>query len=570
MKKYRIQAVLGPLFKLFEALLELYVPIVVAHIIDNGIKSNDFTGDKSVIIKDTALLVIIAAVGLALAITAQYFSAKAAVGCASKMRVTLFDKLQAFSFSQIDSMGTSAMITRMTSDINQVQTGINLTLRLVLRSPFVVFGAMIMAFTVSVKGAVIFAVIIPILFIIVLGLMFLTIPMYRKIQSKLDGVIGITRENLSGARVIRAFCREESEVLEFDSKNQALNRFQKTVGAISSIMNPATYVIINVGIIVLLHNGSIMIDSGELSSGELIALYNFMSQILIELIKFASLIITLTKSFASLSRVSDVLDTEIDSAGDSEGKFENNGSIEFKNVSLSYVPSGELSLSNINFAASSGEKIGIIGSTGSGKTSVINLIPGFYGATSGEVFVGGFNVNQWNIDSLRNSIGIVPQKAVLFKGSIRDNMKWGNADVSDEQILNAIKIAQAEDIINSKPNGLDEIIEQDGQNLSGGQKQRLTIARAILRNPSILILDDSASALDYATDANLRKELHNITNMTVIIVSQRASSLLDCDKILVLDDGEQIAFAPHSELIKSCGIYKEIYYSQFEKESANE
>ncbi len=567
MKNYRAQAILGPLFKLFEALLELYVPIVVAHIIDSGIKA----GDKGIILQNTGLLILLAVIGLAFSVTAQYFSARAAVGCASKMRMSLFDKIQSFSFKQLDSLGTSAMITRMTSDINQVQTGINLTLRLLLRSPFVVFGAMAMAFTVNVRSALIFTVIIPVLFIVVLGLMMFTIPMYRKIQTKLDGIIRITRENLSGVRVIRAFCREDAETAEFDKQNSALNKFQKVVGAISSIMNPATYVIINLGIIVMLNSGSIMIDSGNLTSGELIALYNLMSQILVELVKFAGLIITLTKSLASLSRVSKVLDTVVDDKIFYESQYyTNNGQIEFKNVSLSYVDSGELSLNNINFTANTGERIGIIGGTGSGKTSVVNLIPAFYKATSGKVFVGGHDVADWNTDALRNSIGIVPQKAVLFKGTIRDNLKWGNADASDEQIIDAVKLAQALDVIKSKSKGLDEIIEQDGRNLSGGQRQRLTIARALLRNPKILILDDSASALDYATDANLRKSLHDIPNMTVVIVSQRASSLIDCDKILVLDDGEQIAFGTHDELIKSCEVYKEIYHSQYEKGPADE
>ncbi len=566
MKKYRIQAALGPLFKLFEALLELYVPIVVAKIIDDGIKGQS----SSIILFNTGFLVILAAIGLAFSVTAQYFSAKAAVGCASKMRASLFDKLQSFSFSQIDKIGTSAMITRMTSDINQVQTGINLTLRLLLRSPFVVFGAMTMAFTVNVKSALVFVVVIPVLFIVILGIMLLTVPMYRKIQARLDGIIGITRENLRGVRVIRAFRREAAENAEFDGKNSALARFQKSVGVISAFMNPATYVIINIGIVVMLNNGAIMIDSGELTSGQLIALYNFMSQILVELVKLASLIITVTKSLASLSRVSDVFNMDIDALNKSNGNFKNDGSIVFDNVSLCYNDSGEKSLEGISFSVKSGEKIGIIGGTGSGKTSVVNLIPAFYKATCGTVSVGGYDVNEWNDNDLRASIGIVPQKAVLFNGTIRANLKWGNSDATDEQIMDAIKIAQAADVIESKQGGLDEIIEQEGKNLSGGQLQRLTIARALVRNPKILILDDSASALDYATDANLRKDINKLTDMTVIIVSQRASSLLGCDKILVLDDGKQVGFGTHYELIKSCDIYREIYYTQFEKETDDE
>lgn len=570
MKKYRIEAVLGPLFKLFEALLELYVPIVVARIIDSGIKTNNGAGDSSVILTNVGVLVLLGLLGLAFSVTAQYFSAKAAVGCATKMRMSLFNKLQSFSFSQIDSLGTSTMVTRMTSDINQVQTGINLTLRLLLRSPFVVFGAMIMAFTVSTEGALIFTVVIPILFIAVFSIMLLTIPMYRKIQSKLDGIIGITRENLSGVRVIRAFCREDAETADFDRKNDALTKFQKTVGAISAIMNPATYVIINIGIIVMLNSGAVMIDSGRLTSGELIALYNFMSQILVELVKFASLIITITKSLASLSRVGKVLDTDTDKNGANVQRFSNDGSIEFDDVSFCYRNSGEMFLENITFRANPGEKIGIIGGTGSGKTTVVNLIPAFYNATVGTVSVGGHSIHEWDLETLRESIGIVPQKAVLFKGTIRDNMKWGNPDATDEQIMVAVSAAQAADVIKSKDNGLDEMIEQDGRNLSGGQKQRLTIARALLRQPKILILDDSASALDYATDSNLRKALHEIHGMTIVIVSQRASSLLDCDKILVLDDGKQVGFGSHEDLIKSCEVYKEIYYTQYEKETADE
>ena len=568
MKKYRVQAVLGPLFKLFEASLELLVPIVVAYIIDNGINAETPTGNTGIIIKYSAVLVLLAAVGLAFSVTAQYFSARAAVGCASKMRCCLFDKLQSLSFSQIDGIGTSAMITRMTSDINQVQTGINLVLRLLLRSPFVVFGAMIMAFTVNVRAAVIFAVIIPVLLVIVLGLMVITIPMYRRIQAKLDGIIGITRENLSGVRVIRSFCREDAEIAEFDRQNALLNKFQKFVGAISSVMNPVTYIVINIGIIVLIKSGAVMINAGSLTSGELVALYNYMSQILVELVKFASLIITVTKSIASLSRVSAVLDTETES--DTGDSFDNDGSVVFENVTLKYDRAGDTALENIDFSIKSGERIGIIGGTGSGKTSVVNLIPAFYKATSGRVIVGGKSTSEWNADALRKNIGIVPQKAVLFKGTIKENLLWGNENATDEQLFDAIETAQAADVIKSKRGGINETLEQDGRNLSGGQKQRLTIARALVRRPKILILDDSASALDYATDANLRKALHKLSGMTVIIVSQRASSIIDCDKILVLDDGRQVGFGTHDELLKNCDVYKEIYYSQYEKEDAHE
>ncbi len=562
LKKYRVQAVLGPAFKLFEAVLELLVPLVVADIIDNGI--NSATGGQKYVITRALLLVLMGAVGLAFSVTAQYFSARAAVGCAGAIRHNLFNKLQSFNFTQIDKAGTSTMITRITSDVNQVQTGINLVLRLLLRSPFVVFGAMIMAFTVNVKAAIIFVIVIPVLMIIVMGLMLITIPLYRKVQNKVDGIIGISRENLSGARVIRAFCREEAEIDNFNDKNNGLNKFQQMVGKISALMNPMTFVVINIGIIFLIKKGAVMVENSSLQSGELVALYNYMSQILVELIKFASLIITVTKSIASANRISDVMATETDD--DTSGDSSENYDISFKNVSFAYDNAGEQSLTNISFSAAQGEKIGIIGGTGSGKSTLVNLIPAFYLASEGKIEIGGIDVKNWDKEQLISMIGIVPQKAVLFKGTIKENLLWGNQNASDEVIHEAVKIAQATDVIKAKELGLDEPLEQGGKNLSGGQRQRLTIARAIVKQPKILILDDSSSALDYATDASLRKAISQLKDTTVFIVSQRASSLLNCDKIVVLDDGEQVGLGTHSQLLENCDVYKEIYYSQFSTE----
>jgi len=560
LKKYRIQAILGPAFKLFEAILELLVPLVVADIIDFGIAK----GDNGYVVSRALLLVLMGAVGLGFSVTAQYFSAKAAVGCASAIRHNLFKKLQQFSFTQIDNIGASTMITRMTNDVNQVQTGINLVLRLLLRSPFVVFGAMIMAFTVNSEAALIFALVIPVLMVVVMALMLVTIPLYRKVQSRVDGVIRISRENLSGARVIRAFCREDAEIKDFDSKNSVLDRLQKAVGKVSAIMNPLTFVIINIGIVFLIKKGAVMIDNNSLLSGELVALYNYMSQILVELIKFASLIITVTKSVASANRIADVMSTKTNT--DDSDLTSNEFDISFDNVSFKYDGAGEYSLSNISFNAKQGEKIGIIGGTGSGKSTLVNLIPGFYLATRGKISIGGLSVADWNKPALNKNIGIVPQKAVLFKGTIRENLLWGNENADESVILDAVKLSQSQDVIESKALGLDEPVEQGGKNLSGGQRQRLTIARALVKHPKILILDDSSSALDYATDAALRASLATLKDTTVFIVSQRASSLLNCDKIVVLDDGEQVGYGTHAELIKNCDTYKEIYYSQFDSE----
>ncbi len=561
MKKYTAQAILGPAFKLLEAVLELLVPLVVADIIDVGIA----VGDEKYVIKKALLLVAMGAVGLLFSVTAQYFSARTAVGCATNIRHNLFDKIQQFSYAQIDNIGTSTLINRMTGDVNQVQTGVNLVLRLLLRSPFVVFGAMIMAFTVNSRAAMIFAVVIPVLMIVVMGLMLITIPLYRKVQSKVDGIIGVSRENLSGVRVIRAFCREEAETADFENKNNALDKFQKTVGKISAIMNPMTFVIINIGVVVLINKGAIMIDNNQLYGGQLVALYNYMSQILVELIKFASLIITVTKSIASAKRISSVMNIDTDEH-DSDKLDVNGYDVVFDNVSFRYEGAGEDSLSNISFSAKQGEKIGIIGGTGSGKSTLVNLVPGFYFASQGKITLGGLDVKKIKKASLNKIVGVVPQKSVLFKGTIRENMLWGNPNATDEAIMTAVDMACATDVVKSNDKGLDEMVEQGGKNFSGGQRQRLTIARALVKQPNILILDDSSSALDYATDAALRSSLSSLKNVTVIIVSQRASSLLGCDRIVVLDDGEQVGYGSHSQLLESCEVYKDIYYSQFESE----
>ena len=561
LKNYKVKSILGPTFKLFEAILELLVPLVVADIIDNGIKS----GDVMYVVYRSLLLILMGAVGLAFSVTAQYFSAKAAVGCATSIRHNLFEKLQSLSFTQIDKVGTSTMITRMTSDVNQVQTGINLVLRLLLRSPFVVFGAMIMAFTVNAKAAIIFVVVIPILMVVVMALMLITIPLYKKVQNMVDALVRVSRENLSGIRVIRAFCREDAEKEDFDNKNQALDKFQNLVGMVSALMNPLTFVIINIGIICLIKSGAVMIENNQLLSGELVALYNYMSQILVELIKFASLIITVTKSIASANRISEFMYIKTDEESN-DGITSESYKVSFNNVSFRYDGASEDSLCNISFDANQGEKIGIIGGTGSGKSTLANLIPAFYLATEGDIEIGGVDVKLWNKTALNRIVGVVPQKATLFKGTIRENLLWGNENADDEALQIAIDMAQATDIVKSKMLGLDELVEQGGTNFSGGQRQRLTIARAIVKQPKILILDDSSSALDYATDAALREAISSLNDTTVFIISQRASSLLNCDRIVVLDDGEQVGYGTHNELLQNCDVYKEIYYSQFESE----
>lgn len=559
--KYKKEAVLSPLFKLLEALFELFVPIVVASLIDIGIGN----ADKGYAVKMFFLLVLLAVIGLSFSITAQYFAAKAAVGVGTRLRSVLFKKIQSLSFSELDSIGTSTMITRMTSDVNQVQSGINMFLRLFMRSPFIVFGAMIMAFTIDFQAALVFVCAIPVLAVVVFAIMLISIPLYKKSQSRLDKVTGKTRENLTGARVIRAFCREEREIDEFKDLNSQLTAAQKYVGKISALMNPVTFVIINVAIVFLIWVGAIRVEQGVLTQGAVVALYNYMSQILVELIKLANLIITMTKSVACCNRVTAVLETSSTLQHTDNDTIETENCIDFVNVALTYQGAGGESLTDINFSIKPGETVGIIGGTGSGKSSLVNLIPHFYDCTRGGVYVDGKNVKSYSTAELREKIGIVLQKAVLFKGTIRDNLLWGNKNATEQQLVQALEIAQAADVVASKKNGLDEVIEQGGKNLSGGQKQRLTIARALVKQPEILILDDSASALDYATDARLRKAVKGLKNTTVIIVSQRTSSIISADKIIVMDDGKIVGIGTHSQLLDSCSIYQEIYSSQTDR-----
>lgn len=561
LKDYIKESILGPLFKLLEALFELFVPLVIAAIIDTGIEN----GNTGYIIKMCLVLVLLGFVGLAFSITAQYFAAKASVGFVSKIRHVLFGHIQSLSYSELDQIGTSTLITRMTSDMNQVQNGMNLALRLLLRSPFVVFGAMIMAFTIDVPSAMIFVYVTIVLLIVVFGIMLGSIPLYKKVQQKLDAVMTVTRENLTGVRVIRAFCKEDEETDDFINKNNELTASQKFVGKISALMNPVTYVIINLAIIWLIHTGAVRVEAGILTQGAVVALYNYMSQILVELIKLANLIINITKSIACGNRIQAVLDIKPDL--ESRNSSCNEGNVEFDHVNLRYKNAGADSLSDITFTAAKGETIGIIGGTGSGKSSLVNLIPRFYDAASGEVKVGGVNVKDMDVEQLREKIGVVPQKAVLFHGTIRENMQWGVTNASDDEIMEAIEAAQGLDVIKAK-GGLDCEIEQGGKNLSGGQRQRLTIARALVKKPEILILDDSASALDFATDAALRKSLRELDyHPTVFIVSQRTSSIQHADRIIVLDDGAAVGIGTHDELMKSCSVYQEIYNSQFKKEA---
>lgn len=571
LKDYKKETVLAPLFKLLEALFELFVPLVMASIIDNGIAHND-TGH---IVKLGVVLVVLGIVGLISSLTAQYFSAKAAVGFATKLKHSLFEHIQGLSFSEIDKLGTSTLITRMTSDINQLQNGVNMVLRLFLRSPFIVFGAMVMAFTVDLKAALIFVVIIPLLSVVVFTIMGITIPMFKKVQQGLDNVLLKTRENLTGARVIRAFCKEDEEIKSFNISNEALTNISKKTSKISALMNPITYIIINGGIAALLYTGAIRVDSGALTQGQVVALINYMSQILVELIKLANLIILVTKAIASGNRVwaifeqkNSLSEVEYTTVDENYDKYKDSA-IVFDNVCLKYGGSKEEALSNISFEVKRGETVGIIGGTGSGKSSLVNMIPRFYDATDGGIYVDGINVKNYRKEELRRKIGIVLQKAVLFKGTIKENIMWGNKEATIEDINDAIKIAQAVDVVEKKEKKLDEMIEQGGSNLSGGQKQRLTIARAMVRKPEILILDDSASALDFATDAALRKAIKNVDfNPTVFIVSQRAASIMHADKIIVLDDGEAVGMGTHEELLATCDVYKEIYNSQFKVKEA--
>lgn len=565
MRDYRREGILAPLFKLLEASLELLVPLVMAQIIDTGIAN----GDRGFILSRCGILAALAAVGLMCSITAQYFAAKASVGFAAKLRSTLFKHIQSLSYSKLDTQGTGTLIARITGDINQVQSGMNLALRLLLRSPFVVFGAMIMAFTIDVKAALVFVVTIPLLSIVVFGIMLWSIPMYKKVQARLDKVLGITRENLSGVRVIRAFCKEDEERREFGERNAALTKLQLMVGRVSAAMNPATYIMINLGIAVLIYVGALRVDSGILTQGQVVALYNYMSQILVELVKLASLIITITKALACAGRVSAVLDVGSDMHGaDTMPKeSDTDEEVRFENVEFGYATGGEPVLSGISFSVKKGETMGIIGGTGSGKSSLVSLIPRFYDATGGHVYIKENDVKDYPLGALREMVGMVPQKAVLFKGTIRENLRWGNADATEEEMERALSDAQALEIVKAKPEGLDSPVAQNGKNLSGGQRQRLTIARALIKKPEILILDDSASALDYATDLALRRSLAALSyKPTVFIVYQRASSILHADKIAVLDEGKMVGLGTHDELMQTCPVYREIYYSQYEQE----
>lgn len=567
LKDYKKESILAPLFKLLEAFFELLVPLVMANIIDYGISNRNM----GYIGKMGLLLLLLGVVGLASSITAQFFAAKAAVGFSTQLRQALFDHIEDLSFTDIDKAGTSTMITRMTSDVNQVQSGINMTLRLFLRSPIIVFGAMIMAFTIDVKCALIFVVAIPLLSVVVFGIILSTIPMYKKVQSKLDQVLGITRENLTGVRVIRAFHQEAKELDRFRENNEALSAMQIFVGKISACMNPVTYIIVNGAIIALIYTGAVQVNIGNLSQGEVVAIINYMNQILVELVKLANLIVTMTKALACAERVASVFDIGADAAyvGAQDQKLADKVDksapfLDFKHVSLTYQGAGAPTLQDMNFTVNRGDTVGIIGGTGSGKTSLVNLIPGFYPATEGEILLEGRDIRTMSDEELRGRIGVVPQKAVLFKGTIRSNLQWGKPDATEEEMWKALELAQASEVVDGKPGKLDATVAQNGKNFSGGQRQRLTIARALVRNPEILILDDSASALDYATDAKLRAAIRTLEDKTTtFIVSQRASTIRHADKIIVLDDGEIAGMGTHDELLKDCTVYQEIYYSQY-------
>lgn len=559
LKNYKKESVLAPLFKMLEATFELIVPLVVASIIDNGIKN----GDLNLVIRKAGTLVLLAVVGMIAAITAQYFAAKAATGFATEVRHSLFEKIQSFSFTELDNIGTSTLITRMTNDVNQAQSGVNMVLRLFLRSPFIVVGAFVMAMSIDFKAGLIFLLVIAVLSAVVATIMKVTVPMYRDVQNTLDGVTLMTRENLTGARVIRAFTEEEQEYSRFSKKNNLLAHFQRAVGRISALMNPITYIIINLGIVFLIYYGALSVNSGSLSQGQVVALYNYMSQILVELIKFANLIVTISKAFASGSRIATVLDIDSTLQSTDDKTVYDSHSVAFDNVSLKYHGAGDESLTDISFFADKGDVIGIIGSTGSGKSSLVNLIAHYYDATKGKVTVNGRDVKSYDKTELRSNIGFVMQKAVLFAGTVRDNIKWGKQDATDDEINEALKIAQIYDTVYDK-DGLDTVVEQGGANFSGGQKQRLSIARAVVSKPDIIVLDDSASALDFATEKALREAILSLDyKPTLFIVSQRCSSILGADKIIVLDDGKCIASGTNEQLLKSCEVYREIYSSQF-------
>ena len=567
LKNYKKETILAPLFKMLEASFELLVPLVMAAVIDTGIAH----GDKPYIIRMCLVLIALGVIGLVCSITAQFYAAKAATGFSTELRHALFQHIQSFTFTEMDTIGTSTLITRMTSDVNQVQSGVNLVLRLFLRSPFIVFGAMIMAFTVDVKAALVFVVTIPLLSVVVFGVMLITMPLYKKVQANLDQVLLVTRENLTGVRVIRAFNKETDEKERFEDSNQLLTEAQKFVGRISGLMNPLTYIIVNGAIMVLIYVGAVRVEIGILTQGEVVALINYMSQILVELVKLANLIITVTKAIACGNRIQSVFEER---PGMQDGNFgweraQDAPMVEFDHVSLTYKGAGAESLSDISFRAEKGQTIGIIGGTGSGKSSLVNLIPRFYEATKGEIRINGRDIRDYRMDILREHIGIVLQKAVLFKGTIAENLRWGKEDAKEEELEEALSISQAKEFVDTKNGRLDFKIEQGGRNLSGGQKQRLTIARALVKKPEILILDDSASALDFATDAKLRKAIREMKERpTVFIVSQRASSIQYADQIIVLDDGEMAGIGTHAELIETCPAYREIYYSQFPKEAA--
>lgn len=568
LKEYKKESVLGPLFKLLEATLELFVPLVVAAIIDTGIGNQD----RGYVVKMCLVLVLLGLIGLAFSVTAQYFAAKAAVGFVTKIRHVLFGHIQKLSYAELDTQGTSTLITRMTSDMNQVQNGVNLTLRLLLRSPFVVIGAMVMAFTIDVKAALVFVVGIPALAVVVFGVMLACIPLYRKVQNRLDKVLGLTRENLTGVRVLRAFCKEEEQEAEFQKQNQTLTDTQKFVGRISALLNPLTYVIINVAIIALIWIGAIRVDLGIITQGAVVALYNYMSQILTELIKLANLIINITKSVACGNRIQSVLEVE-PSVKDGAARVSGDGeagksaySVVFEHAGIRYPDAAQEAVSDITLNVRPGETIGIIGGTGSGKSSLVNLIPRFYDCSSGAVYVDGRNVCTYGLTELRDKIGVVPQKSVLFAGTIRSNMQWGKPDATDEEIFAALEIAQAKDVVSKKEKGLDTEVEQGGKNFSGGQRQRLTIARTLVKQPEILILDDSSSALDFATDAALRMAIGSMKHKpTLFIVSQRTSAIQYADKIVVLDDGSLVGIGTHEELMNTCEVYREIYDSQYKR-----
>lgn len=568
LKYYKKESILAPLFKMLEALFELFVPLVVAVIIDKGIGSRDIP----FIIRMCLILIALAVIGLVCSITAQYFASKAAVGMATSLRHSLFQHIQSLSYTEMDTLGTSTLITRMTSDINQVQNAVNLVLRLFLRSPFIVFGAMIMAFTIDVKAALVFVVTIPLLSIVVFGIMLFTKPLYKKVQSGLDKILGITRENLTGVRVIRAFNKEKQELDSFKDANESLTSIQKYAGRISGLMNPLTYIIINASVIVLIWVGAVRVNNGSLTQGQVVALYNYMSQILVELIKLANLIISITKALACANRISDTFEIK---SSMQEGNMNKSSeypeySVEFRDVSLTYRNAGDESLSGISFRVKRGETIGIIGGTGSGKSSLVNLIPRFYDATLGEVLIDGVDVKKYTFKALNEKVSVVPQKAQLFQGNIKDNLMIGNQNASMEDIYKALEISQAMEFVKARKENLWATIEQGGKNLSGGQKQRLTIARALVKKAGILILDDSASALDYATDSNLRRAIRQMEQVpTVFIVSQRASSIKYADQIIVMENGRMAGIGSHDELLENCEVYQEIYYSQYQKEAGN-